>query len=383
MAGAVSRSRLSDDRGVTRAVDVSLARPADEPDLRRLLAETPLGGRPSLAFTREPDAFAADFGLAERHDFVVARDGATGRAVGLAERLVFEMFVAGRRRHVPYLGALRLTGEGRGSLSVLRRGFGLLRALARPDETAFALTSITADNAPALRLLTRGLPGLPLYRPLAAYATLALRPRADARARAAVAALRPDDVDELAAFLGTTMKRRDFALVWNTERLARLLETGTGLDDVLVLRRDGRIAGSVVVWDQRSRRQARIVRWPRGLALARPVLNAAAPLLGLPHLPREGAVLNQAVLTALALADDCDVDGFETLLAAGLDRARARGHDVAVLGLPTGHPWEVFTRRRYRAMSYRTLLHLAHWSDAAEDAPADAATSVFPDVGVL
>ncbi len=383
MAGAVSRSRLSDGRGVAHAVDVALAGPADEPDLRRLFAETPLGGRPSLAFTREPDAFAADFGLAERHDFVVARETATGRAVGLAERSVYEMFVGGRIRRVPYLGALRLTGGGRARLSVLRRGFGLLHDLARPEEADWSLTSITADNASARRLLTRGLPGLPTYGSLSPFVTLALRPKVNRRARSTVTTLGADEVGELAAFLTATMAHRPFALVWRAERIARLLETGTTFDDVLVLRSGGRIVGSVIVWDQRARRQTRLVRWSRALALARPVLNIAAPLLDLVPIPREGVVLNQAMLGAFALADEADADGFETLLSAALDRAKARGHDIAVLGLPSGHPWETLARRRHRAMVYRTLLHLAHWAEGADEARALQGTAAFPEVGVL
>lgn len=382
MAGPLPRRRLT-SAAEAGGFDVAFAGPADEADIRRLLAETPLGGAIGLAFTREPDAFASDLGLAGRHAFVVARERESGRLVGLAERSVFEAWVDGRARLVPYLGALRLAPAARGRVSILRRGFDLLRGLARPDECPFALTSVTADNRAALRLLTRGLAGLPAYRPLGDFSTFALRPRRDPRARAAIAPLGPDDRGDLARFLDEVMSRRTFAVVWREETLRRLFAAGVAPEDVLLLRRDGRIAGAIVVWDQRARRQTILARLPRPLRLARPLANLAAPLLGRPRLPREGEVLAQGTLTALALADDADADGFETLLAAGLDRAREKGLDVAVLGLPSAHPWRAMVGARRHGIEYRTRLHLAHWPEGREAVAGIAADGAFPETGVL
>ncbi len=382
MARPLPRSRLT-PVVVASGFDVAFAGPDDEADIRRLLAETPLGGAIGLAFTREPNAFASDVGLADRHAFVVARERKGGRLVGLAERTVFEAWIGGQVRLLPYLGALRLAPSVRGRISVLRRGFDLLRGLARPDEYPFALTSVTADNHAALRLLTRGLPGLPTYRPIGDFSTFALRPRRDSRARAAAAPLGPDDLGDLARFLDATLRRRPFAFAWREETLRRLFAAGVDPDDVLVLRRDGRIAGAIVVWDQRARRQTIVARLPRPLRLARPVANLVAPLLGRPRLPREGEVLAQGTLTALALADDADADGFETLLAAGLDRAREKGLDVAVLGLPTTHPWRAMVRAGRRGIEYRTRLHLAHWPEGREAVGGIAADGAFPETGVL
>lgn len=363
--------------------DVAFAGPADESDVRRLLAETPLGGAFALAFAREPNAFAADFGLADRHAFVSARERTSGRLVGLAERAVFEAWVGGRIRRLPYLGALRLAPAARGRISIIRRGFELLRGLSLPDECPFALTSVTADNAAALRLLTRGLPGLPTYRPIGDFSTFALRPRRDSSARAAVAPLGPGEIGDLAGFLDRALCRRPFAFAWREERLRRLLDAGVEQEDVLVLRRDGAIVGSIVVWDQRARRQTIVARLPRRLRLLRPVANLMAPLVGTPSLPRVGDVLAQATLGAFALADEADTDGFETLLAAGLDRAREKGLAVAVLGVPSAHPWRAQLRAKWRGIEYRTRLHLAHWPEGREAVAAFASDGAFPETGVL
>ncbi|NLH81614.1 MAG: hypothetical protein GX458_12320 [Phyllobacteriaceae bacterium] len=382
MAGAVPRRRLT-PADAASGFDVAFAGPPDEPDVRRLLAETPLGGSIGLAFTREPDAFDADFGLAERHAFVVARERTSGRLVGLAERLVLEARVGGRIRLLPHLGALRLAPSARGRISILRRGFALLRSLDRPDECPFALTSVTADNDAALRLLTRGLPGLPTYRPIGDFSTFALRSRCDRRARAAVVPLGPNDLGELARFLDAASSARPFAFVWREAKLRLLLADGLAPEDVLVLRRNGAIAGAVVVWDQRARRRTVVARLPIGLRLFRPVAALAAPLLDLPRPPHDGDVLAQATLTALALADEADADGFETLLAAGVDRAREKGLDVAVLGVPTAHPWRAMIRARRRGIEYRTRLHLAHWPEGRDAVAALGNAIAFPETGLL
>ena len=382
MAGPLPRSRLSRPETAS-GFEVGFAGPEDEAEIRRLLAETPLGGSIGLAFPREPEGLASGLDLADRHAFVVARDRASGRLVGLAERTVHEVRIDGRVRRLPYLGALRLAPAARGRLSILRRGFDLLRGLARPDECPFALTSVTSDNLAALRLLTRGLPGLPIYRPIGDFSTFALRSRRDPRARAAVAPLGADDLGDLARFLDAALRARPFSFVWPETQLGRLFAAGVEPDDVLVLRRNGTIAGTIVVWDRRARRQTIVARLPGHLRLVRPVVNLVAPLLGLPRLPAAGEVLAEATLSAFALADEADADAFETLLAAGLDRAREKGLDVAALGVPTAHPWRAMVGARRRGIEYRTRLHLAHWPEGCEAVAALGDMVAFPETGLL
>ena len=83
----------------------AVAGAADEANIRRLMRDNALGGWVALSLEREPDAFAADFGLSRSHAFIIARDRATGAAVGLCERSVRDAFVDDEVCRLPFLGA--------------------------------------------------------------------------------------------------------------------------------------------------------------------------------------------------------------------------------------------------------------------------------------
>lgn len=340
MAGPVAAG------GVTFAV----AGPADEADIRRLLRDNPLGGRYGLSLEREPDAFAGHAGT-----YILARYH--GEAIGLCERVVHPVFVDGQERRLPYLGALRVAPSHRHRLPVLRGGFAALRGLERPDELPFALTAITADNTPAHRLLTAGLPGLPLYQPLTDYATLALRPRRMALA-ADIAAADATDLPELAAFLHRVNAGHPFAPVWKEKDLRNL-----GAEHLLISRGTAGIRGCLAVWDQRAVRQVVVRRYPPLLGRLRPLVNLAAPLIGLPRLPAPGEAIRQAILSAVAVEKD-DPAVLLALVAAALDQAARRGLEAVLFGCAAAHPWREVLRRRYRALEYRTTLFLVHWPEA-------------------
>jgi hypothetical protein len=86
--------------------------------------------------------------------------------------------VNGEIRRLPYLGSLRVAPAYRHRIRVLRGGFEAVRSLLhKTSDLPFALTSITADNDKAARVLCAGLPGLPTYRPAGELATFAIRTR--------------------------------------------------------------------------------------------------------------------------------------------------------------------------------------------------------------
>lgn len=355
MAGPVAAG------GVTFAV----AGPADEADIRRLLRDNPLGGRYGISLEREPDAFAGHAGT-----YILARHH--GTAIGLCERVVHPVFLDGQVRLLPYLGALRVAPGHRHRLPVLRGGFAALRGLEQPDDLPFALTAITADNTPARRLLTAGLPGLPLYQPLADYATLALRPRRG-RVAADIATATAADLSELAGFLHRLGLGHPFAPVWTEDDLRRL-----GAENLLISRGADGIRGCLAVWDQRAVRQVVVRRYPPLLGRLRPLANLAAPLLGLPRLPAPGMAIPQAVLSAVAVEKD-DPAVLLALVAAALDQAARRGLAAVLFGCAAAHPWRAAVRRRYRALEYRTALFLVHWQEAV----AVPAGLPRPDLGLL
>lgn len=340
----------------------SLAGPEDARDICDALRDNPMDGAYAIAMLRDPDPFALGCNIAARHVFVIARD-ADGRTIGVCERIVREAFVDGAPCLLPYLGALRVNRAWRGRIGVLRGGFAKLRESAeQPDEAPFALTAIAAGNEVAERILTAGLPGMPIYRRIGAYSTFALRPTR-ARPSAEIAPATRDALPELATFLNMQNARVQFAPVWSAARLGALADFGLPPEHILLRREAGAIVGAVAVWDQRRLRQTRILKYPPLLHRLRPLAAFAAPLVGLPTPPRVGGILEQATLSLLAAQDD-DAGGFLSLLGAALEEARRRRLSVATLGLAAEHPWRATLLEGRRALEYRSTLYAVHWPEA-------------------
>ncbi len=233
---------------------------AQEHEVRAILRDVALGGEWSIALAREPDGFGGPHLPGDRQDMIIARDPASGAAVGLCERVVRPSYVGGQVVALPYLGALRIVPSHRHRIAILRGGFAALRSeCERPGDFPAALTSITTDNGPARRVLTAGLRRMPHYAPLCDYSTFALRPRRSP-SDPAIAPAGEADFAPLATFLAEHLARRDCAPVWT----AAALRTAAGLR-VLVLREGGAITGCIALWDQRSQRQALLIDCPRWL----------------------------------------------------------------------------------------------------------------------
>lgn len=358
------------------AITFERAGAAQEHEVRAILRDVPLGGDWSIALTREPDGLGGLHLPGERQDFILARESATGAAVGLCERVVRPAYVGGKVVELPYLGALRIVPSHRHRIAILKGGFGALReGSERDSDHGAALTSITSDNTAARRLLTAGLKGLPRYAPLCDFATLALRPRAAAPDPDIAGA---DDHENLAAFLAPIMVGRDCAPVWSAAALRALAAQA----QMLVLRESGAITGCAALWDQRAVRQAVLVGAPGWLQALRAPANLAFRTLGLPALPRIGAAIDQAFLSICAVAGDCAAR-FLRLVRAGLAQAHALGLGAVMVGLPAMHPWRKALRARYRVIEYRTSLFAVTWPDRPAAIPEIDPARVFPEIGLL
>jgi hypothetical protein len=348
----------------------SVARPEDDADIRRLFRENALGGWVRLSLEREPDASAADFRLSRSHAFIIARDRRTGEAIGVCERSVRHAFVDGEIRSLPYLGSLRVAAAHRHRIRVLRGGFAAIRSLlGEPCDLPFALTSITADNETARRVLCAGLPGLPAYRPVGELSTFAIRTTVKPTPPDVEQAT-PDDIAAIAVLLQRSYRRLQFAPVWTAADLRQLIDArGLRCEDCLVVRHGPGVRACLAVWDQSMAKQTVVRGYVPWLARLRPLVNLAAPLSGMPRLPTPGSPLAQVYLSHVAVEND-DPDTFQALLTAGLTIARRRGFDIALTGFASAHPFAALLQRR-RAAIYRSLLHTVHWHDGATaNAPA-------------
>lgn len=355
---------------------LDLATPLDDAPLRALLAATPMPGRVALTYEREPHFFAADALLGPEVETVVTRRD--GEVVALAQRAVRERFVGGAARRAGYLGALRVRADAQGR-GLVARGYVRIRELHERDgQTPFYLTSITEENTVSHGILVdKPRASIPAYREAAPFVTHALLARAE---RPRLPVERATCWAEVSAFLLDHGRRRDGFPVWTEAALAAL--PGLAPADVHVVRRAGRIVGTLAVYDVRPFRQTVVRGYDAWLARLQPLAHAAARLLRTPPLlPPLGAAVASVVAALPCVAGD-DPAVFDALVAAARTDARRRGAAFLLAGATPRDPLTPVLRRRLH-LAYRARLYTVAWADGAGEAEAFDGRTCQPDLCTL
>ena len=101
--------------------DIRVAAAADEPDIRRLVAATPMPGAITVRFAREPDYFLGTTIMGNPCDVIVGRHLPDGGLAGIACRAERSSFVNGSETRTGYIGQVRISEPFRGRW-LLQRG---------------------------------------------------------------------------------------------------------------------------------------------------------------------------------------------------------------------------------------------------------------------
>lgn len=361
-------------------LSIDRATPDDDAALRALLAACPMPGRVALTSEREPAFGAADAALGPEVETLVTRRG--DEVVAVAQRAVRMRFVGGVPARVGYLGALRVRADAQGR-GLVMRGYRAMRNLHDADgQTPFYLTSITEENAVSRGLLVdTPRPSIPAYREATPFITAAIVARRERpRPLAGVTLERADGWDEVSKFLVREGARRDGFPVWTLDALDAM--PGLALSDVVVARKGGRIVGTLALVDARATRQSVVRGYDGVLARARPFVNVAARIAGLPPLlPRVGQPLASAFAALPCVAGD-DAAVFDALVAAVRSAAHRRGLAYVLAGAAAGDPLLPVLRRRWH-VAYRSRLYTVAWADGTAAAARLDARCLQPDVSTL
>lgn len=355
-----------------------VARRADEPVVRDILARVSTGGQIQLAFQREPDALGEDFG-ALSHDFILARNRRNDEYVGVCERVVRECHVNGERRRLAYLAGLRVVPGFRHRLLVLRGGFEALRRLSGDAaDLGWSMTSIMSDNAVARRVLGANLRGMPRYESVGEFSSFVLTAHGAGEAERATDA----DLPELSALLLAHGARRQFSPVWTLHALrAAMIPGGLKSTDFFVVRRDGAIRACASLWDVSAHRQLVVAGYAPWLRRSRTAVNLAGRLLGLPKLPPPGGRLRNAYLSHLAVEDGA-ADDLMALVGAVRAEARRRGIELVFMGHASHHGFAALLRRQPRQREFKSQVYTVRWPDD-EMPQLDPRLSLAPELAFL
>jgi hypothetical protein len=364
-----------------------LAQPADDAELRQILAATPMPGRMAVSLRREPSWFAAAVVDGYFRQVVTCRDLATRRLVGFGCRSVRRLHVNGRPADVGYLSSLRAMPEGR-KIGLVARGYAFFRRLHQDGRAAFYLTTIAEGNDTALAVLTSRRAGLPSYHFAGRYHTVALvLPRRPPRPKALVGVtIRCATVHDLPAvldFLASEGPRRHFFPEYRHDDFlsgeGRL--RGLELERLMLAERRGHLVGTLAGWDQHAFRQSVVHGYSGQVRWLRPLYNVGQYLRGLPGLPAPGQPLH-CLTAALPLVADDDPNVFAALLAELSRRSAGGTWSHLLLGLHESDPL-LSVASRFQAARYTTLLFLVGWQDSDAARAALDQRPVYLELGSL
>jgi hypothetical protein len=339
---------------------------ADDAELRSILAATPMDGRVSLSFRREPSFFDAAAVEGDYQQVVVCRDTTAGRIAGFGCRSVRDMYVNGQPTPVGYLSALRALPEYR-NRGLVARGYAFFRRLHADGRTPLYLTTIAEGNERAASVLTTGRAGLPSYCFAGTFHTLVVpiphhrRPpdETDIDVRPAT----ETDLHDILKFLETAGPSRQFFPCYRAHDFFKSggLLRDLAPADLLLAYRNGELVGTLAGWDQHAFKQSVVERYASHLRWSRPFYNCVARLRGLPKLPPPGNTFRY-LTAALPVVLDDEPAIFRALLNALLAKAAAGPCDFLLLGLHESDPI-LPAVGPYQSGCYLTQTYLVCWDE--------------------
>lgn len=318
-----------------------------------------------LRFEREPDYFHG-LGIQGRtNQAMVALEGE--RLIGTGCRSIRPMYIDGRALDFGYLSGLRSLPAGR-QAGALARGYRFLRERHGDRRVPAYISTIVADNATAIGLLTSGRAGLPHYLDQGRYFTYAVSLNRRRRPPGGQELRRGGDVPlaDIVAFLNRQGARRQFFPVLTAGDFGTDYLRGLSPADfrVAIGRQGQAIEGVVALWDQSRFKQNVVAGYAGPVRLLRPAINGLLGLAGHRPLPPVGQRLDMLYAAFLCVRDD-NLETAQTLLEQVYAERRAGPHAFLVLGFHERDPLRA-ALRGFPAFRYTSRLYLVCWEDGLE-----------------
>jgi hypothetical protein len=360
MAGNIlERQLIAPAAGEIRFV---LAHGEDDAAIRRLLRENPMHGEITLSFEREPNYFHSFDIEGVETQTILAYESEQLLCMGRCS--IQRRFVNGAIQRVGYLADLRLDAQAQGRFDILRRGYQFFNELHHSEPPDFYFTSIAADNHRSIRLLERGLPGMPAYEFLCDFVTLLIPVSRNARKLRPLNCVRGSSkyLAELISCLNSHAKQNQLGAFWTEDDLLSLRNIGLALSDFQLVLDDNKVIAFGALWDQRCFKQIVIREYSRKVSVARLWINLAAKLFGTPRLPPANSILAFGLLSPLAVPSDKPELAL-TLVESILPIAAERGLEFCAIGFAADDSRLKTLRNHFRCREYNTRLYQVRWKD--------------------
>lgn len=347
-----------------RRFEFALATEADDGELRALLSQIAMPGNITLAFLREPSFFLAEQAGSTSSQVMICKDRKEGQIVGMGSRSIRCVYIDGKPTSVGYLSMLRGVPQARRNTG-LARGYQYLKELHADGAVPYYFTTIIDDNTEAKALLTSGRAGLPVYKPAAHLITYLIpltKKRWRQKIRHEVSRENLDRLPEAVTFLQEWNSRYQFAPMYTLQDMlgqSNLLP-GFSWENLYVYRENGKVLGTLGVWDQQSFKQTAVTAYSRRMEVIRPFYNLFAYVRSIPRLPRAGASIN--ILYAAFMSGDKSV--FAELLEQACADQSGKGFDYLSVGFCEDNELSSIASR-YATQRIASTLYIVYWQDSS------------------
>ncbi|MBC8333707.1 MAG: hypothetical protein ISR59_11275 [Anaerolineales bacterium] len=342
-----------------------LAQPSDDPALRKLLAESPMPGRITVAFEREPNYFMGCSTMGPFWQTIIFRHTPSQEIAGVLCRAVRSHFINGKPQDLGYVGQIRIAEKYR-SLWLLHRGLSFFRELHADGRTPTYLGVISAENRISRGILVeRRRRNFPSAQEIARIYTLGIILRNPMKALPFDGKIErgsSETLPEIVIFLQEHGTQRQFFPVYSAADFTEgEVVRDFDIRDFIVARRDGQIIGVLGLWDQSGYKQSVVREYDRSLRLVKPFYNLGARLLGAQPLPNQREHIHSAYASFICIAND-DANVFAVLLRAVYNLAAERRYAYLMLGLTTTDSLLPLARK-YPHIDYHSQLYLGSWEN--------------------
>jgi hypothetical protein len=347
---------------------LELATPADDPDIRQLLAENPIPGQITLTYEREPDYFLGCGTMGHFYQVVVARHRPGGELAGVVSRATRPLFVNGQVEEVGYLSQLRIDQRFQGRW-LIPQGFHYLRQLHTNGRVKGYLAAIIEGNTQATGLLVNhSRRGYPAFQEICHLRTLALVLRGPRRIPASPYQISHGSRADLSEIVGLFNQhgsaRQFFPAYTETDFDDSPLTRDFKVENFILARQKGKLVGVMGLWDQSAYKQTVVQKYRGTLGRLRPLYNLGLRLIGAQPLLAPGQQIRFAYVSFICIANN-NPEIFRVLLRNIYNLAIERGFAYLMVGLSEGDPL-LAVARQYWHIPYHSRLYIACWEDGRD-----------------
>lgn len=329
----------------------------------------PSGGMIRIALHRDPDFFDALSVEGNPCYTMIGRHQETNEIVASGNLSYRTVYLNGSKERTCFLSGLRITSRYRSGL-LLKRGFKHLQEVYEKQPTALTLTTILEENQLARTVLASGRGSLPLYQELGSYKSLGISPKTyrliKGSSELQFQRLSVKLFSEWNQFIEECGSRKQFFPVVKAEDLGSGQWRGFAPENLWVAFRNGKIAGTLGLWDQRSLRRWTVHSYSVPLRWLRVPINAVAKLRSIPVLPKAGQFLNCRYLSFVCIEEN-DSNIFLNLLKQAFQDLINKDPTAFIFaGFHEKDPLLQIIQKRIPFYEMRSKLYSVHWNSSGK-----------------